>query len=100
MYLFVGGTMDAYQRVEGALDAAPQSDCYVRFLSSRTGEAHGQQRVAPGPFKIGFVYSLNDKRSDFSAQLSCNGGDWRTIAAPSAFVRNLGTALNLGTISP
>jgi len=100
MYLFVGGTMDAYQRVEGVLDAAPQSECSMRFFSSRTNLPREQQRIAAGAFKLGIIYSIDDKLSDFSAQLSCDGSSWRTVAPSSVFAHSSGAPIDLGTIHP
>jgi hypothetical protein len=90
------GTADAYVIVTGELAPGARS-CSIRFASKRSETTRGEQRIDAGAFRVSFLYHYGEKRSDFAAQLSCGGSEWRNVGRPGAFLEG---PVDLGTISP
>ena len=90
------GTADAYVSVTGELAPGARS-CSIRFVSKRSETSRGEQRIDAGAFRVSFLYHYGEKLSDFAAQLSCGGSEWRYVGPPGAFLKG---PVDLGIISP
>jgi hypothetical protein len=90
-------TADAYVKVNGEL-APGTKPCAIRFASERLNLTRGEHNIAPGSFSVSFLFHYGEKLSDFRAELSCGGSEWRYVGPSDAFLK--GSPVELGVVAP